>query len=112
MLLLLSDNFFQNKLFSKNYFFQKILSETLSECQTVKIQIRTDILSVLIGVQTVCKCYQQTKKSPLAMKELKGTLANSVDPNDKPNNKYDLYYFKNSQWYIQTFVSQSGWMNP
>ena len=31
-------------------------------CQTVWIQIRTDILSVLIWVQTVCKCYQQTTK--------------------------------------------------
>ena len=30
------------------------------ECQTVWIQIRTDILSVLICVQTVCKGYQQT----------------------------------------------------
>ena len=29
-------------------------------CQTVWIQIRTDVLSVLIWVQTVCKCYQQT----------------------------------------------------
>ena len=49
-----SANFFQN------YFFQKILSGTLSEWQTVWIQIRTDILSVLIWVQTVCKGYQQT----------------------------------------------------
>ena len=48
--------FFQNKLF------QKILSGTLSECQTVWIQINTNILSVLIWVQTVCKCYQQTTK--------------------------------------------------
>ena len=31
-------------------------------CQTVWIQIRTDILSVLIWVQTVCKGYQQTTK--------------------------------------------------
>ena len=35
-----------------------ILSGTLSECQTLWIQIRTDILSVLIWVQTVCKGYQ------------------------------------------------------
>ena len=39
-------------------------------CQTVWIQIRPDILSGLIWVQTVCKGYQQTKKSPLAGKEL------------------------------------------
>ena len=41
---------------------QKILPGTLSECQIVWIQIRTDILSVLIWVQTVCKRYQQTTK--------------------------------------------------
>ena len=35
-------------------------SGALLECQTVWIQIRTDILSVLIWVQTVCKGYQQT----------------------------------------------------
>ena len=46
----------------QNNFFPKILSETLSECQTVRIQIRTDILSVLIWVQSICKCYQQTTK--------------------------------------------------
>ena len=40
MLLVLSADLFQNKLF------QKILSGALSECQTVCIQIRTDILSV------------------------------------------------------------------
>ena len=34
----------------------------LSECQMVWIQIRTDILSVLIWVQTVSKGYQQTTK--------------------------------------------------
>ena len=33
---------------------------TLSECQTVWTQIRIDVLSVLIWVQTVCKGYQQT----------------------------------------------------
>ena len=38
----------------------KMLSGTLSECQTVWIQIRTDLLSVLIWVQTVCKGYRQT----------------------------------------------------
>ena len=42
-LLLSSADFFQN------YFFQKILSGTLSECQTV-------------WIQTVCKGYQQTTK--------------------------------------------------
>ena len=56
MFLLSFADFFQNRRF------QKILSGTLSECQTVWIQIRTDILSVLIWFQTVCKAYQQTTK--------------------------------------------------
>ena len=38
---------------------QKILSGTISECQTVWTQIRTDIL---IWLQIVCKGYQQTTK--------------------------------------------------
>ena len=42
---------------------------TLSECQTVWIQIRTDILLVLIWVQTVCKGYQQTTWKVAASKE-------------------------------------------
>ena len=46
--------------FFKIIFFQKTLLEPLSECQTVWIQIRTDVLSVLIWVQTVCKGYHQT----------------------------------------------------
>ena len=50
-----SADFFQNQLF------QKILSEIPSECQTVCILIRPNILSGLIWVQTVCKGYQQTK---------------------------------------------------
>ena len=60
-----SADFFQNPLF------QKILLGTQSECQTVLTQIRTNILSVLICVQTVCKGYHQWQKSPLARKELK-----------------------------------------
>ena len=53
---LLSADFFQN------YFYQKILSGILWECQRVWIHIRTDILSVLIWVQTVFKGYQQMTK--------------------------------------------------
>ena len=49
----------------------KNLSGTLSECQTFWIQISTDILSVLIWVQTVCKEYQQTTKgTTTASKEI------------------------------------------
>ena len=46
--------------FFKNQLFQKILSGTSSEYQTVWIQIGPDILSGLILFQTVCKSYQQT----------------------------------------------------
>ena len=56
MLLLSSADFFQSCLL------KKILSGTLSECQTGWIQVRTDVLLVLIWVQTVCKGYQQTTK--------------------------------------------------
>ena len=48
--------------------FRKILSGIPSQCQTVSIQIKTDVLSVLIWVQTVCKGYQQMT---LVGKELK-----------------------------------------
>ena len=54
MLLMLPADFFSKLTFSK-----KNLPGTPSELQTVWIQIRTDILSVLIWVQTVCKGYQQ-----------------------------------------------------
>ena len=56
--------------------FQIIFSGTLSVYQTVWIQVRTDILSVLIWAQTVCKGYQQKTNSPLARKELKTTPYN------------------------------------
>ena len=56
ILLLLSAYIFQNLPFPK------ILSGALSECQTVWIQIRTNILWVLIWVRTVCKGYYQTTK--------------------------------------------------
>ena len=48
--------FFLNKLFQTN------LSGIPSECQTVWIKIRPDILPGLTWVQTVCKGYQQTTK--------------------------------------------------
>ena len=52
----LHDGYFFLILLSSAFFkinFKKNLSGTLSECQTVLIQIRTDILSVLVWVQTV-----------------------------------------------------------
>ena len=42
-----------------------------SGCQTAWIQIRLDILSGLIWVQTVCKGYQQMIKDPASRRELK-----------------------------------------
>ena len=45
-------------LFSKLVLFKINLSGTLSGCKTVWVKIGTDILSVLIWVQTVLKCYQ------------------------------------------------------
>ena len=39
---------------------RKFLSGIPSECQTVWVQIRPDVLSGLFWVQTVCKDYQQT----------------------------------------------------
>ena len=65
MLLMSSADFFQNEPF------RKILSGTLSECETVWIQIRTDILSVLMWVQTVCKGYQQTTKVAASKERVK-----------------------------------------
>ena len=47
-------------IFFKINFFQKILSGIPSECQTVWIQIRPEIILGLILLQTVCKGYQQT----------------------------------------------------
>ena len=51
--LLSSADFFQNQLF------REILSAIPLECQKVWIQIRPNILSGLIWIQTVCKSYQQ-----------------------------------------------------
>ena len=52
MFLVSSAEFFQNQLF------RTFLSGIPSECQTDWIKIRTDILSGLIRVQSVCKGYQ------------------------------------------------------
>ena len=49
--------------FLKKYFFQKNLSGTLSECETINIliQIKTYVVLVQIWVQTVCKGNKQPK---------------------------------------------------
>ena len=43
-----------------NQLFRKIISGIQSECLTVWIQIRPDVLSGLIWVQAVCKGYHET----------------------------------------------------
>ena len=43
-------------------FFQNILLGKLSECQIVWIQIKTNKMSVLIRIQTVCNSFRQTTK--------------------------------------------------
>ena len=48
--------------FFKINFFKINLAGIPSECQTVWIKIRPDILSRLIWIQTVCKGYQQMTK--------------------------------------------------
>ena len=57
-----------------NLISKKKLSGTLSECQTVWIPIRTDVLSVLIWVQTVCKGYQQTTKVAASNERVNSSL--------------------------------------
>ena len=58
-------DFFKSKLIPKN------LSGIPSECQKDQTQIRPEILSGLIWVQTVCKGYQQMTKVAIAGKELR-----------------------------------------
>ena len=62
--------------FKINFFFRKILSETPSMNQTVWIQIRTDILLVLISVQTVWKGYKQTTKVTTGKERVANTSLN------------------------------------
>ena len=51
------------------------LSGILSECQTASIQIRTDVLSVLNWVQTICKGYQQTTKVTASKVRVNGDVS-------------------------------------
>ena len=71
MILLLSGDFFQNQLIRKN------LSGIPSECKTVSINIWSDILLVLIWVQTVCKGYQQTTKNATSNERVNNQLNNA-----------------------------------
>ena len=64
-------NFFSTSTFSKN----SIRNMVSSECQTDWIQIRPDILSGLIWIQSGCKGYEQTT---LVGKELTRQMANRL----------------------------------
>ena len=65
----LSSYYFRLLTFFQIIIFFNSFGKTFSECQTVQIQIKTDILSVLIWVQTVCKGYQQATIEGDASKE-------------------------------------------
>ena len=54
--------FFVNFFFQNKPYFSQILSGTWSECQIVWIQITTDVLLVLIWVQTICKVASSQEK--------------------------------------------------
>ena len=62
--------------FYQNQHIRKLLSEIPSECQTDWIQIRPDVLSGLIWVQTVCNGYQQ---AALVDKELTKRLQRAIN---------------------------------
>ena len=74
MLLTLLAGYFLWFDYSKLTFFKNSFRNTITECQIVWIQIWTDVLSVLIWVQTVCKGRQ---KLPLARNELNLVQLNS-----------------------------------
>ena len=61
-------------IFFQNIIFQNIFKE-YHQCRTVWIQIRTDIPSGLIGIQTVCTDYQQATKVATST-----GFYNNVDP--------------------------------
>ena len=79
MLLLSSADFFQNQLFQKILSEIPILLGIPSENLTVWIQIRPNILSGLIWVQTVCKDLQQMKKVAAS----KGRVNDNLDMTEK-----------------------------
>ena len=80
--------------FSKSTFLKKIFREHyLAECQTVWIQIRTDILSVLIWIQTVCKGYQRMTKVAAGKKRFKSMCTLDKDQ--------ELYIFLSNKIYAR-----------
>ena len=79
-------------LFSKSTFSKNIFQEHYSECQTVWIQIRTEVLLVMIWVQTVCKGYEQMIKVIANNEELKyNMLLNKLTSLSKWSMKYEIW---------------------
>ena len=87
--------------FFKLTFFQKHLSGIQSECQTVWIQIRSDVLSGLIWIQTVCKDVSRRQKPPVAEKELRAM-------NTLKKYKRTLHYETSLFKYIDIFTTKKG----
>ena len=75
-----------------NQLFQKILSGTQSECQTVWIQIRSDILSGLVWVYTVCKDMSRQQNLQLAGKGLIIIGTTSANPRIQINKDFSLKF--------------------
>ena len=65
------------RIFSKSFFFLKILSGIPTDCQTDWIQFRPNILSGLIWLQTVCKGYEQTTIVSKELNKLQGLSESS-----------------------------------
>ena len=98
--------------------FQKNLSGIQSECQTIWIQIRHNVLSGLIWVQTVCKGYQQMTKVATSGERVRGQqgILHSSRWGDFGNN-LDMFFAHNHNvvginyhWGKTTVYSQI-WLN-
>ena len=70
------------RFFFRNQLLRNLISRIPSDCQTVWIQIRPDVLSGQIWVQTVCKDYQLTTPVHVdrVLRDLKGTLELHIEP--------------------------------
>ena len=85
-----SADIFQNQLF------RKILSGISYECQTVWTQIRPDILSGLIWVQTICKLMpRQSSSTPI--KYVNYLIVISINTNENCRNKRNCVKRKNKE---------------
>ena len=74
-----SADFFPKSTFSINFY-----RNPIRRWQTVCIQFRTDVLSVLTRVQTVCKDYQQATKVAAGKERVNKTEGiNTEYPNEK-----------------------------